>query len=163
MQVNAAYTLDPKHVLIGEIEVQDKPLSITANSKERLARLRGWLEAVAEDRVEHRATSHQDPLSSQRPKGGAAFERPQELPPEMRDQVASIMREKLAELLDTKVPMLGNKTPRQAVRSAKGRDDVTNWLLGQERINAASPQMRDLVDTAFMWTELGLVHPDKRG
>ena len=159
-----AWVDDKQDVLIGEIELDDKALCIVTNSKERLAMLRGWLEAIAEDRVQHQGTSHQDPLSSQYDtQADNPFETAEPLPPELRGHIASMMHEKLAEMLDTKVPLLGNKTPRQAVRTARGRDDVTSWLLGQERINAANTQMGDLLDTSFMWSELGLVHPDKRG
>lgn len=148
---------------VGEFAIDGHDLCISAHSIERLATLRAWLENALGSEITYRATSLEDPLSSQQ---AASEATPPlalgELPTEVREQLAEMFKKQLTEHLDTKVPMLGNKTPRQAVRTQKGRDDVTSWLLGQECIAEADPQMRELMDTSFMWRELGLTHPDKR-
>ena len=54
--------------------------------------------------------------------------------------------------------MLGGKSPRQAVRSAKGRMAVASWLKGFEQNSARRPPgdpMRDY-DFGWMWDELGI-------
>jgi hypothetical protein len=62
--------------------------------------------------------------------------------------------------IDEPVPALANKSPRQAVRSKRGKDQVTELLLGQERAFRNNPQMTDL-SLQFVWDELGLRHPDQ--
>ncbi len=70
------------------------------------------------------------------------------------------MSSALAKWADSTIPALGGKTPRQAVRSAKGRDDVAVMLLEQERLMRRTP-FGGSIDYAAVWTDLGLQHPDQ--
>jgi len=49
-------------------------------------------------------------------------------PPELREIEDDLMRQHWGEWLDTPVPALGNKTPRQAARSAGGRERLEALL-----------------------------------
>ena len=68
------------------------------------------------------------------------------------------------ETLDQTVGMLGNKTPRQAAKSAPGRQKVAEWLKYLENQSANQPGSADPMATysfEWMWKELG-VHDLRR-
>ena len=94
---------------------------------------------------------------------GPATSSPQAIPEGMDPEA---LRRLTHEILDRQyrmtlaepVPMLGGKSPRQAVRSAKGRVAVASWLKGFEQHSARRPPgdpMRDY-DFGWMWDELGI-------
>ena len=56
--------------------------------------------------------------------------------------------------------MLGNQTPRQAAKSAAGRQKVAEWLKYLENQSAKQPNSADPMATysfEWMWHELGVV------
>ena len=64
------------------------------------------------------------------------------------------------DLLDQPIPMLGNKSPRAAVRTAKGRVKVVDWLKTLENHAAAKSAGRhgEIANYSFnwIWMELGV-------
>ena len=72
--------------------------------------------------------------------------------------VHDYLRTHYANWVDEKIPALGNKTPRQAIRSAKGRQAVTELLESYEHLEAR--RVRDQggqpFDFGFLWEQLGL-------
>lgn len=60
--------------------------------------------------------------------GAGADDSPRETPPELREIEEDIARRHWKQWLDTRVPALGNKTPRQAARSAGGRERLEALL-----------------------------------
>jgi hypothetical protein len=83
----------------------------------------------------------------------------EELPPEVQAELRQHMMEELNAWLDTKVPMLGNKTPRQACRTERGKEDVKMMLLEQERILEAQSPLDEPLDFEPLWVSLGLEYP----
>ena len=79
-------------------------------------------------------------------------------PEDMHEAVHQVLDRQYRKALGERIPMLGDKTPRQAVRSAKGRQAVANWLKGLEQNNARLPADDPVHDYDFnwMWTELGI-------
>ena len=66
------------------------------------------------------------------------------------------------DLLDQPIPMLGNKSPRAAVRTAKGRIKVVDWLKTLENRAAKSAgRSAEIANYSFswLWTELGVAEP----
>jgi hypothetical protein len=62
-------------------------------------------------------------------------------------------------LLDQPIPMLGNKSPRAAVRTAKGRVKVVDWLKTLEnRAAASADRNNEMANYSFdwLWAELGV-------
>lgn len=88
-----------------------------------------------------------------------------EVPPEIAEQVVhQFMDRQYRETLDQPVGMLGNKTPRQAAKSAAGRQKVAEWLKYLENQSANQPDPADPMATySFEWMrkELG-VHDLRR-
>jgi len=67
-------------------------------------------------------------------------------PAELRAALHEILDRQYRKTLSEPVPMLGGKSPRQAARSAKGRQAVANWLKGLEQTSDRQPAddpMRD--------------------
>lgn len=65
------------------------------------------------------------------------------------------------ETLDQPVGMLGNKTPRQAARTPKGREKTAEWLKYLENQSAVRPDPADPMasyDFSWMWKELGILN-----
>jgi hypothetical protein len=79
-------------------------------------------------------------------------------PADLRAAVHEVLNRQYRKTLGDPVPMLDGKTPRQAVRSAKGRQAVASWLKSMEQTNARCPvddPMQDY-DFGWMWEELGI-------
>ena len=62
-------------------------------------------------------------------------------------------------LLDQPIPALGNKSPRLAVGTAKGRIKVADWLKTLENRSAEAKGRNDAIANYsfnWLWTELGV-------
>ncbi len=83
-----------------------------------------------------------------------------EIPPEIAEQVVhQFMDRQYRETLDQPVGMLGNKTPRQAAKSAAGRQKIAEWLKYLENQSLRQPDQADPMATysfEWMWAELGV-------
>jgi hypothetical protein len=84
-----------------------------------------------------------------------------EIPPEIAEQIVhQFLDRQYRETLDQPVGMLGNKTPRQAAKSAAGRQKVAEWLKYLENQSSRQPNPADPMATysfEWMWHELGVV------
>jgi hypothetical protein len=145
-------------VLAG-MEIKGRALMVSANSQARAARVEELVMEAAGDLVK-------PPLTSIRTIAQLLAEREaqpvargaDEVPPEIARQIThDYMDKHYREALDTPLPALGNKSPRQATRSASGRAKVIEWLKLLENRSARqddSPVAE--YDFAWMWVELGL-------
>lgn len=145
-------------VLAG-LEIKGRALLVSVNSQARAARVEELVMGAAGDLVK-------PPLTSIRTIAQLLAEREaqlvrdgaDEVPPEIARQIThDYMDKHYREALDTPLPALGNKSPRQAVRSATGRAKVIEWLKLLENRSARqddSPIAE--YDFAWMWAELGL-------
>ncbi|MGH7829510.1 MAG: hypothetical protein ACREP8_04980, partial [Candidatus Binatia bacterium] len=147
--------------ILGSIEIKEGYLVLSTNSRQRAERGEALIKELLGSLIGHPFTSMQtleqalaDREKSEEPSIGDS-----DLPPEM---ASSIMRETLdrhyRESLDTPIPMLDEKTPRQAVRGKKGKQKVVEWLKYLENQNARHGQ-KDIIgsyDFSWMWEELGI-------
>ena len=60
--------------------------------------------------------------------------------------------------LDDPIPALGNRSPRQAAKTAKGRDKVVAWLKMLENASGRQELGDPMAsyDFTWMWEELGV-------
>lgn len=83
-----------------------------------------------------------------------------DIPPEIAEQILhQFLDRQYREILDQPVGMLGNKTPRQAVKTPAGRQAVAEWLKYIENQAARRPNPADPMATynfEWMWIELGV-------
>jgi hypothetical protein len=79
-----------------------------------------------------------------------------DLPPEVAEPIHSYLDDHYRRALDDRLPLLDGKTPRQAVKTKKGRAQVVGWfkLLENSEFRRAAGQGHNPYDTAWMWREL---------
>lgn len=159
-------TMDNGLRVLGNVELKGRFLHLSTNSEARakkgLVLIRQALGDIVGTPLTEIRTIEQ--MMAERPprEGGAAAS---DLPPEIAEQVVhQFMDRQYRETLDQPVGMLGNKTPRQAARSAAGRQKVAEWLKYLENQSANQPYPADPMTTysfEWMWKELG-VHDLRR-
>jgi hypothetical protein len=81
-----------------------------------------------------------------------------EIPPHIEKQIThDYMDKHYRETLDAPLPALDGKSPRQAARSAAGREKVVDWLkLLENRSDKQQNAVLAEYDFGWMWAKLGL-------
>ena len=148
-------------VILGRAELTGDLLIFTANSKGRMERGLARLRDLLGDSVGPPTTAFDridvDTLRDDRDK------RPDPTPELAPEELARIKQELLdrhyRQTIRSRIPALGNKTPRQALRSKAGRRQVLDWLKELERGEArrAVQTGETPYDFSWMWQELGLL------
>jgi hypothetical protein len=118
------------NTVMGHLTLGSDRLQLETNSVERADRLRAQLEAGCGALVRHRLREHADPLSSAR-SGRESGPLP-EPPPEALEALREFKTRHYATWSDTPLPALGGKTPRQAARTRRGRNQVDVMLRSME-------------------------------
>ena len=159
--------------ILGTARLGRDRLDVETNSTRRADGLRERIEAACGELLRYRAREHSDPFalvrdraqagSSRRPGRGVSPGRrgikgapPLEAAtPEMAAALLEFKQRYYTDWLDQPIPMLGGKTPRQAVRTARGREQVDALLKTIENGEARlAPGAR--LDLRPMRRELGL-------
>lgn len=145
--------------VLGSVELKGKTLLVTVNSAERATKVQTLIGAAAGDLLRAPLTTIRtvDQMRADQQSDGPC-EAADEVPPEIARQ---LMRDHLdkhyRETLDAPIPALGGKSPRQAVRTAAGREKVIDWLKMLENRSAGHGQGPIAeYDFGWMWVELGL-------
>ena len=154
---------DTGRTIYGHLTLGPTKLEVMVNSEDRATRIRNILAPFLDGLVQPPLVERITPEQAMAAKGVVAAPATRSLPegmsPEdMREAVRQVLDRQYRKVLGERVPMLGDKTPRQAVRSAKGRKAVANWLKGFEQNTArltADDPMHDY-DFSWMWEELGI-------
>jgi len=76
--------------------------------------------------------------------------------PEVRQQLAEMLKRHYTDWLDTKVPLLYDLTPREAIRERDGREAVVALIAQIERDGARQSPPLDPEIPAMLRRELGL-------
>jgi len=155
-----ATTLDDGSPVLGGLELKGDTLVLSGNSQGRSNRGRALLSEllgglVGKPLIEMQALDQVISLRRDFPP-----------PPELNlteDERRTVIHQSLTrhywDMLDQPAPFLGNKSPRAATRTAKGRAKVVDWLKMLENHAAKSAGRNDdmaTFDFAWLWTELGL-------
>lgn len=144
--------------ILGTLELRSKVLVLEVNSAERAARGAAMISKAAGGLLRPPLMAIQtfdQAMAAHREKAP----HPQaEIPPEVaREVVHAQMDRHYRETLDQPIPALKGKTPRQAVKTADGRNLVVDWLTlletGTARADAGAMAGYDF---GWMWIELGL-------
>lgn len=145
--------------VLGSLELKGKTLLATVNSAERAAKVEALIRAAAGDLLKSPLTTIRtvDQMRAEQQRDGPR-EEADEIPPEIARQ---LMRDHLdkhyRETLDAPIPALSGKSPRQAVRTAAGREQVVEWLKMLENRSAGHGEGPIAeYDFGWMWVELGL-------
>ena len=153
-------TMDDGAIVLGNVELTAKAVTLSVNSETRAARGRALLEPVLAGLVRaplvERQTVEQMMALSRDPSNAQDAHR---LPPdEERRIIHQSLTDHYRRTLDEPIPSLGNQSPRKAVKTGKGRERVIGWLKTLE--NQSARQGRDdpvgSYDFTWIWRELGL-------
>jgi len=113
-------------VTLGRIEFVGDELVLTVNSAERFTRARQWLEKLPGVVFSNVRTRRWDEAEKDRPMDERISQpEPVEMTPELAAGLQEMMDRHYIEWIDTPLPALGGKTPRQACRTEAGRRQVT--------------------------------------
>ena len=145
--------------VLGTLELKGKALQVNVNSAERAAKVEALLIMAAGELLRRPLTTIRtvDQMMAEKDHEGSQ-EGVDEIPPEIARQIArNYMDEHYREALDAPIPALGGKSPRQAVRSAAGREKVIVWLkLLENRTGRHPDDPTAEYDFHWIWAELGL-------
>jgi len=141
--------------VIGRAVVTDGTLRIETNSVRRADALRRRIETACGDRLRHRAREHADPTS---PRVREAHRGVPTLPlesPEAAEVVRAFKERHYADWVDHALPALRGRTPREAVKTQAGREQVEVLLKEMENHEARAAEDARF-DFGRLRTQLGL-------
>jgi hypothetical protein len=152
-------TLDDGSLVLGTVELKGKALILSVNSQSRAERGRAVLSEVlhgllAQPLVEIQTL--EQCMATPDPTPAAKLNLSE-------DERHAIIRDGLDRhyraLLDQPIPALGNKSPRAAVKTSRGRGKVVDWLKTLENHTAKFAGHNDEMatyDFSWLWAELGV-------
>jgi hypothetical protein len=145
--------------VLGSLELKGKTLLATVNSARRAAKVEALVIDAAGDLLKRPLTTIRtvEQLRAELHRDGPRDEA-EEIPPDIaRQLMQDHLDQHYRETLDAPIPALGGKSPRQAVRSAAGRQKVIDWLKLLENRSAKHDDGPIAeYDFGWMWAELGL-------
>jgi hypothetical protein len=144
--------------VLGSAWLGDGKLRLETNSIERADRIRAQIETACGDRLRHRSREYSDPVALMRKREVACG--PGENPSTPSSDEANVLildfkRQHYADWLDQSLPALGDETPRAAVRTKGGREQVDLLLKEIESTEARLPEGQRF-DFSHLRRELGL-------
>jgi hypothetical protein len=150
-------TMDDGALVLGTVELLGRRLSLGANSPARAERGQALLAPVLAGLVGpplSERTDLEQRLARDRPPPRSSGLSPEQ----ERAIVHQSLDDHYRRVLDEPIPALGNRSPRQAVKTAKGREKVAAWLKMLENHAAHRPAGDPMgsYDTGWMWRELGV-------
>ena len=137
------------NTVLGSIEIEGARLIAEVNSEARADAIRKNIETALGNGVRYRASEIQSPeklLADLRAAGGmrdgAASRESDRLAeiPEVRAKISEMMAAHWEHWVDEQLPILGNRTPMEAVKDADGREIVESLVIQGER-SGRSPNM----------------------
>jgi hypothetical protein len=154
---------DWDHTVLGTLRLEGGRLVVDVNSARRAERVKReiakrltgtaiLIDSNVIDPAEALAKRQHERAS------GTRDHEPDETPPELRAIEKDLARRHWEKWLETRVPALGNKTPRQAMRTTAGRERL-EALLAQFERDAEGSQGSASADVDFVRSELGLTKP----
>jgi hypothetical protein len=143
-------------VVLGNVEIEAGAVVLSVNSSARADLGRKLLEPVLAGLVGSPTTATQtmeelrasSPKPAKTPSSGLS-------PEEERAIQRDFLDRHYAHILDEKVPVLGNRTPRQAAKTKAGRAKLVEWLKDLENTNARTEALAGY-DISWIWEELGV-------
>ncbi len=152
---------DTGRTVLGSIKIRKDALVLSTNSRERADKGRNLLLARLDGLIGQPLTSHQGLEQMLDERSGSTPEQA-ELPPEVAEQAVHFFLDRhYRQTLDEPLPFLNDKTPRQAAKTKKGREQVINWLKKLENSEGrrAASQGQQPYDFQWMWQEMKIAYP----
>jgi hypothetical protein len=152
-------TMDDGSLVLGNVELKDQALILSVNSQARAERGRALLEEVLHGLVAQPLVEIQTLEQRMATRDPAPTPNLNLSEEERRTIIHDGLDRHYRDLLDQPIPVLGNKSPRAAVKTAKGRGKVVDWLKTLENHTAKFAGNNDEMATynfSWLWTELGV-------
>lgn len=153
-------TMEDGTVVLGNVELKERTLSLSVNSAARAERGRSMLAEALSGLVGAPLTEIQTVEQMQAAPRPTTKRPVAEFPPEVQTELVHAMLDKqYRALLDEPVPMLGDISPRAAARSARGRRNLAAWLKHIENRSRNAPDQNDPMatyDFTWLWRELNV-------
>ena len=134
------------NTVLGHIVIAERRLTAEANSARRAEALRSKIDARLGGRAHFKMDEIQAVDSMMKERRGVGLEQKSSADhdelmqhPEVREQVSEIIRGHWESWITQKIPALGGKTPKQAVKSPDGREAVEALLKDAERDRGQDP------------------------
>ena len=147
-----------EEVMVGRAVFASGKLRLETNSVRRADALRQRIEDAAGALLRHRAREHADPLAAWKAQGDMPSAETQSSPLPA-EEMARLLREAKARHYanwpDVPVPALGGISPREAIRTRRGRRQVEELLASYEAFEARLPADEQF-DFSILRRELGL-------
>ncbi len=148
--------------LLGEFTLKAKTIKLTVNSDGRAQKGKTYLkellgEVIGEPLImENNIDKQLEKNTSQQVQPNAVDVDDKEIV----EMIHATLTEHYQKVLDEKIPLLDNKTPRQCAKDKNMHGKLIQWLKGLElSSNKATPQMQNY-DFRWMWEELSLQYPE---
>jgi hypothetical protein len=126
---------------VGRGFFEEGRLHLETNSLKRADALRERLESAFGGHLEHRERVHLDLSSAVAGAGARSPGRPPEFTtPELAALTRDLKRQHYTDWIDQPLPALKGQTPREAVRTASGREDVEILIKEMENMEARLPE-----------------------
>jgi hypothetical protein len=152
-------TMGDGSTVVATLELKRGELILGANSIERAEAARFTLEAALGQLVGEPSFEKQTPSELMATRGSKEPTRSVDLSP---DEEKAIVHASLDQMyrrqLDEPIPMLGDVSPRNAVKSKSGREKVVAWLKTLENHVAHMPPDDPMAsyETLWLWEDLGV-------
>lgn len=147
------------HTVLGNIEVEGRALFLSVNSAKRATLGTAMLSKLLGASVGTPLTEIETIEQAMGARAGEPSP-PSEITPEIATPLVHAMLDKqYGAILDEPVGMLGDVTPRNASKSAKGRAQLVEWLKFLENRSGHQPDATDPMatyDFGWIWRELGV-------
>jgi hypothetical protein len=132
------------NTILGHLNISGRKLTVDVNSAERADSIRDEIERRMGIVVVHEGTQVRTPEEMMDARKGAprqlASGHEKEIDPEVFEEFQSQMQAEMENWVDERIPILGNRTPREAVADPDGREIVESLLLQLERNSGKSLQ-----------------------
>jgi hypothetical protein len=151
--------MDDGTLVLGNVELKDQALTLSVNSQARADRGRALLSEVLDGLVGQPLVEIQTLEQCMATRDFAPPPRLNLSPQKRRTIIHDALDRHYRGLLDQPIPVLGNKSPRAAVKTAKGRTKVVDWLKTLENHTAKMIGHNDEMatyDLSWLWIELGV-------
>ena len=129
------------NTVLGTIEIDGKQMTVTVNSAQRAKKIQKEIEKRLGSAGKFRLDVISDLEVMMNEEAGNEPMTEEELmdSPEIQQHIAQMLETHWYGWVDQKLPALGDKTPKQAVRTADGREAVEALLLDAEKLARKDP------------------------
>lgn len=148
--------------VLGSIEIEEAAVVLSTNSRERAELGEAMIGDALRELVGKPARQERtiEEMRADKRAGGDDTNASPQVPPEVAKAIIhSHLDKHYRDTLDQPLPVLGNVSPREAVRSARGRAKVVDWLKDMENHAAKAGEGNAPLasyDFRWIWRELGV-------